>query len=56
MGIVLIKDGGGLATECGCLVQLLGGFWPPEAEAGAKRVASRAASPRRASAGSRPAT
>jgi ribonuclease HI len=31
-----------------CLVQLLGGFWPPEAEAGAKRVDSRAASPRRA--------
>jgi hypothetical protein len=28
-----------------CLVQLLGGFWPPEAEAPPKRVASRLAFP-----------
>jgi hypothetical protein len=31
---------------CGCLVQLLGGFWPPEAEAETKRPTSRAASGR----------
>jgi hypothetical protein len=40
----------------GCLVQLLGGFWPPEAEAETKRPASRAASGRSAWVRSRPPT
>jgi hypothetical protein len=37
-----------------CLVGILGGFWPPEAEAAAKRLASRLASSGRASHRSRP--
>jgi hypothetical protein len=39
-----------------CLVELLGGFWPPEAEATAKRVAFGAAFDGRASHRSRSRT
>jgi hypothetical protein len=39
-----------------CLVQLLDGFWPPEAEAVTKRPAFRAAFPRSASNRSEPPT
>jgi hypothetical protein len=42
--------------DCARLVELLGGFWPPEAEAATKRPASAAASPRRAWMRSRPPT
>jgi hypothetical protein len=45
-----------LNSQCGRLVQLLGGFWPPEAEAETKRPASRASSGRSAWVRSRPPT
>jgi hypothetical protein len=41
---------------CACLFGILGRFWPPEAEAAAKRPASGPASGGRASHGSRPCT
>jgi hypothetical protein len=41
---------------CGCLVQLLGGSWPPEAEAETKRPTSGAASGRSDCVRSRPPT
>jgi hypothetical protein len=43
-------------SDVGCLFQLLGGFWPPEAEAVSKRPASQAAFHRSASDRSRAAT
>ena len=45
-----------LIKLCDCLVQLLGGFWPPEAEAVSKRPASQAAFRRSASHRSDPPT
>jgi hypothetical protein len=51
------RRGGALVTSsCPCLVGILGGFWPPEAEAAAKRLASGPASGGRASHRSRPRT
>jgi hypothetical protein len=44
------------ARDSGCLFGILGRFWPPEAEAAAKRLASGPASGGRASHGSRPCT
>jgi hypothetical protein len=46
----------GTSSDRACLFGILGRFWPPEAEAAAKRPASGTASGGRASHGSRPCT
>jgi hypothetical protein len=56
--IILFEEGSPDRTTAfsGCLFQLLGGFWPPEAEAVSKRPASQATFRRSASDRSDPPT
>jgi hypothetical protein len=51
-----VRVDSGNRGHSGCLFQLLGGFWPPEAEAVSKRPASQAAFRRSASDRSDPPT